>query len=293
MKRSSSSRISYQRFAHLPFFIFLISALLGLGPPLATGTESEQESVLSSSLLEDTTLADGGFSLSLKLFNPSTELVQSAFFFGDEVGYQINLTIPPAAEGKKATVKLTATVQIGGVTLPFTTSHVFSGPVTNPTREEANLFEPKVWKDKFQIPSDIPVSELTATVKLVATITDIGTSTIKKKITLKTRKKLSKPVLRYPADVGTFNGSKCGTSSYSANWWFGWEEVPGATEYEIMIRNTADGSTGTYATEKKYYWGSSPCKSANIQNWAWKVRAGNEYCWSPWSNERTFTIKGY
>lgn len=290
MRRASSSYPSpYPRFAILPFFIILILSLVWPLSPCATAGEAEDED-LSSALLEETILGDGGFSMSLQLLDPKTWEPRTTFFFGDEVGYQASLSIPAAAEGKKATVKLTATVKIGAVILPFTTSHVFTGPITNPTYNESDIFEPKVWKDKFEIPSDIPVKQLTATVKLVATIADMGTSTITQKITLKTRQKLSEPVLSYPTAGQAFYGWNCATSSYSSYWSFNWKEVPGATKYEISIRNKTDNTIINYETEKEYYGGTSPCKLSKPQNWAWKVRAGNKYCWSAWSDERDFTI---
>ena len=181
---------------------------------------------------------------------------------------------------------------LGVVALPFTSSHVFTGPVTNPTYKEDDLYEPKVWQGKFEIPSDIPVSQVTANVKLVATIAEIGTSTISQKITLKTRQKLSKPVLTSPSEGQSFWGWSCAASSYSAYWSFNWEEVPGATKYEISIHNKTDNTIITYETEKKYYGGTSPCKLSKPQEWAWKVRAGNQNCWSAWSGERSFTITG-
>lgn len=275
----------------LACFMILLAVLVFPLLPCVTAGEAANEDT-SPVLQEEMMLGDGGFSMSLQLLDPETWEPRRTFFFGDEVGYQASLSIPAAAEGKKATVKLTATVMLGVVAFPFTTSHVFTGPVTNPTDKEDEIYKPKVWQGKFEIPSDIPVSQVTANVKLVATIADIGTSTITQKITLKTRQKLSKPVLKYPSEGQSFGGWSCAASSYSAYWSFNWEEVPGAAKYEISIRNKTDNTIITYETEKKYYGGTSPCKLSKPQEWAWKVRAGNQYCWSAWSVERSFTITG-
>jgi len=291
--RGAFSRSSSQR-SHsviLSCFISSIAVLVFALPLCVTAGEAANEDT-SSVLQEEMMLGDGGFTMSLQLLDPETWEPRRTFFFGDEVGYQASLSIPAAAEGKKATVKLTATVMLGVVALPFTSSHVFTGPVANPTYKEDDLYAPKVWQGKFEIPSDIPVSQVTANVKLVATIADIGTSTVTQKITLKTRNKLSKPVLTSPSEGQIFWGWSCAASSYSAYWSFNWEEVPGATKYEISIRNKTDSTIIAYETEKKYYGGTSPCKLSKPQEWAWKVRAGNQNCWSAWSGERSFSITG-
>lgn len=180
----SSSPASHLLFTVLPFVIIFIAWLLWPVSQPAAANEPEDESPSSSPFGEETTMGDGGFSFSLQLLNPVSEEPQKTFFFGDEVGYKIAIDIPPAAEGKLATVKLTASVKVGALALPFTASNVFKGPVTNPTSKEIDIFQPLVWKDKFKLPSELPVSKLTATIKVVVTIADIGTKSITRKITI-------------------------------------------------------------------------------------------------------------
>jgi hypothetical protein len=184
-------------------------------------------------------------------------------------------------------------MNMGGVPLPFSTSHIFSGPLTNPSYKDTNMFEPQTWKGIFKIPGEIAISEISGTLKIVATIQDMGTSTIKKKITIKTKRKLPKPTLSYPADGATLSTYcyGCDNDLYTTYLSFSWDDVAWATKYEISFHDKYDNYTVTQETERSNYYGYSPCLNSNHQYWTWKVRAGNEYCWSDWSEERNFTIK--
>jgi hypothetical protein len=285
----------YHQSSRLTHVFWLMAVCCMLVWPVTLRAEGKETSnnEMSSLPAEEQAFSEGGFSISLTLYNPATGKPQSTFFFGDEAGYEALLTIPPTAEGKKTTVTLTASVKVGGVTLPFTTSHVFSGPMTNPTyKKDVDLFEPRIWNGKFKMPKEIPVPELTATVKLVVTIKDIGTSTINKKITLKTRRTLPSPTLSYPEEGASLsvNSSGCSTSLYRTYWYFSWNDVPWATKYELTIQDNFNGSTFTYETDRHSYWSQGPCTDSNHKSWTWKVRAGNEYSWSNWSGERHFTV---
>jgi hypothetical protein len=248
-------------------FLFVMSLVCpGLLPAKSVEETGDSLSVLPE---EMATAEAEGFTFTLKILNPVSGKAQSTFYFGDEAGYEVALSIPPTAQDKKATVKLSATAKLGPVTLPFSTSHVFSGPLTNPGyKEQDNPFEPKFWKGKIKIPNDIPVSEISATVKAVFTIEGIGSTAVNKTITLKTKRKLPSPTLNYPAEGATLTPScsGCGESSFTTYYSFSWNEVPWATKYEIAVRDKFDNAVYTHETERRSYYGYSPCIDGRHQS---------------------------
>jgi hypothetical protein len=275
----------------LPFLVIL-AVILGWSTISLAANERGQRNESSSPLSEEIISDDLGFLISFKIFDLNTGRPQSTFYFGDQAGYELTVNIPPAAQGKTATVNLSATVKIGGVTLPFTTSNVFSGPLINPSYKEVDLFEPRTWNGQFKIPSNIPLSELRASVKVVITVKDTGTAILNKTITIRTKNSLPKPALISPVDgaVASMYRYDCSSNLYRTNGYFEWTEVQWATKYELLIKDKLTNSTMTYETTNNYYWGSSPCMDSSHQYWSWKVRAGNEYCWSEWSDERNITL---
>jgi hypothetical protein len=245
--------------------------------------------------LEESAIDALGFSISLKIFNSVTGKPQTTFYFGDDVGYEVTANIPPSAEGKKATVNLSATVKIGGVTIPYATSHIFSGPVTNPSYNgNDDMYEPKTWNGKFRVPANVPIPEVSATVKVDISIQGIGTSRINQKITIKTKQQLPKPVLSYPSNGSNMinNIGSCSVTTYQMWGSFSWNSIPWASKYEISITNIEHNFTFTYTTEKEYFYPwPIGCIGNDYQTWKWKVRAGNHFCWSDWSNENNFIVK--
>jgi hypothetical protein len=277
----------------------ILTAILTCAMLLPTQGQAAPGNEVSSRSLEEEAAGPQGFVISLKISNPNSGQPQTTFYFGDEVGYEITASIPPSAEGKKATVNLSATVKIGGVTIPYATSHIFSGPVTNPSYETANtytMYEPHTWNGKFKVPQDIPVPELSATVKVDISIQDIGTSRVNQRITLRTKKQLPKPVLSFPAEGANMlsNTSSCSTSTYRMWFTFQWNQVPWATKYQISITNIEHNQTSIFDIDHDHpYFNPNNyggCLNNDYQTWKWKVRAGNHYTWSDWSDERHFTI---
>ena len=81
----------------------------------------------------------------------------------------------------------------------------------------------------------------------------------------------------------------------TAEWWFDWDDVPGAKSYEIVVLGPAamfplfhtSTTKSEYAAPVRpgYIW------DANLEGWSWRVRAQySDAAWGPWSVARRFNV---
>jgi hypothetical protein len=92
----------------------------------------------------------------------------------------------------------------------------------------------------------------------------------------------------------------------SAHWFFSWRSVTGATRYHVVVASPSsaqpgldivlDAGEGTTTCFRHYpqchthlrFDGRIPDSAAH--GWHWRVRAGTEAAWSPWSERRDFEV---
>lgn len=102
--------------------------------------------------------------INLTFAEAKTVKVRSSFAPGDKVRYELRLTIPNEANGKKATVSLKGKLKVGGIRLPFNALENLSGPITDPEGDAIKLPYTGTMTGTFFIPKRMPSSELLVTV---------------------------------------------------------------------------------------------------------------------------------
>jgi hypothetical protein len=104
----------------------------------------------------------------------------------------------------------------------------------------------------------------------------------------------SPPGLLTPADGAVLDNS-CLSGSDAMVWEFDWSDVPGATAYELYVRQStatapaidaSDVTTSSYRREATGY--VSPGK---LDGWEWRVRAQVGGAYQDWSATRRFSVE--
>jgi hypothetical protein len=104
----------------------------------------------------------------------------------------------------------------------------------------------------------------------------------------------SPPGLLAPAD-GAVLDNGCVSASDPLVWEFDWSDVPGATAYELYVRqftatapaiDATDVTTSSYRREAMGYIG--PVK---LEGWEWRVRAKVDGADQDWSATRRFSVE--
>jgi hypothetical protein len=99
------------------------------------------------------------------------------------------------------------------------------------------------------------------------------------------------PLLLLP-EPGAALANDCGAPT----WAFDWEDVPGATQYEILVRGPHSPRAvvdRNDLTESSYTRDVSDVvvPSGDQQGWRWRVRAFVSGVWQNWSPEQTFNVE--
>lgn len=103
---------------------------------------------------------------------------------------------------------------------------------------------------------------------------------------------LRPPILLLPP-AGAIMDNGCYNFSNKIEWFFDWTDVRGATKYNLYMRNLAAAYPSidvVVSVSEYYHW--MYAYISNLDNWIWKVRAGDdENVWSGWSEERNFNVE--
>lgn len=94
---------------------------------------------------------------------------------------------------------------------------------------------------------------------------------------------------------GTILDNGCNDRTDPMAWYFEWSEVPGASDYELLVNGPNASVPAIHESSLSALshreQSSAYVAAHNLRGWRWKVRARVRGAWGAWSDERTFDVE--